>query len=79
MMNFAEDPGLIISDGIVFNGLVSHLLSESIDNLDFFKVQDDTAAGTTWDVLDLIGLQGDLDWEVFGDKGNHEVETGLSP
>ena len=73
MVDFAEDPGLIVSNGIVFDGLVGQLLFEAIDNFDFFKIEDDTGAGTAGDVFDLIGLEGDLDGEVFGDEWDHEV------
>jgi hypothetical protein len=79
VMDFAKDPGLVISDGIVFDGLVCKLLFESIDDFDFLEVEDDTGTGTAGNVFNLISLQGDLDGEVFGDEGNHEVETRLSP
>lgn len=79
MVDFAENPSLIVSDCIVFNGLVGQLLFESIDDFNFFKIEDDTWAGTTGDVFDLIGLEGDLDGEVLGDEGYHEVEAGFGP
>jgi hypothetical protein len=42
MMDFAKDPGLVISDGIVFDGLVCKLLFESINDFNFLEVEDDT-------------------------------------
>lgn len=42
MVDFAENPSLIVSDCIVFNGLVGQLLFESIDDFNFFKIEDDT-------------------------------------
>lgn len=79
MVNLAENPSLIICDCVVLDGLMSHLFSQSIDDLNFVEVQDNTAACTTWDVSDLIGLQSYLDREVSGDKGNHEVKSWFCP
>jgi hypothetical protein len=79
MMNFAEDPSLIISNSIIFDGLMGEFLSETIDNFDLFKVQDNTTAGTAWNVFDLIGLKGDLDGEVLGNERYHKMEPRFCP
>ena len=60
VLNFAEDPSLVISDCIVLYGIVSHFFPEPVDHLDPMELQDDSTASPTRDVNHLVSLQSDL-------------------
>jgi hypothetical protein len=78
-MNLAEDPSLIVSDSVIFDGLMCELLFESIDDFDLVKVQDNTRTGTTGNVSDLISLESNLDLMELSNEGYHEMKSRLSP
>lgn len=47
ILYFGEYPCLIIFHSVVFNGLMSKVLFQSIHNLDLLESNDDTTAGST--------------------------------
>jgi hypothetical protein len=79
MVNFAEYPCLVIGYRVVFYGLVSKLLLQTIDDFDFLKVEDNPAASTAWYIFNLIGLHSDLNLMELGNERDHKMKTRLCP
>lgn len=78
-MNLAENPSLIVSDGVVFNCLVCELLFESVNDFDLVKIQDNTRTGTAGNVSDLISLKSDLNLMELSNEWYHEMKSRLGP
>lgn len=76
-MNFVEDPDLVIINSVVFDGLLSKIFAKAIHDFDFLKVDTHTAGGTTWDIVNLIGLEGDLDSSKAVEDRHHGVPAWL--
>ena len=77
MMNFIENPGLVIIHSVVFDSLPCKVLPQSIHNYDGIEVDQDTASCTTWDVLYSVGLNGYLDLAESCDDRYHHLNSGL--
>ena len=77
VLYFAEDPGLVVGDRVVFDGVVGQFLPEPVDHLDPVEVEDDPAAGAAGDVDHLVGLQSDLHLVVLHAGGGTLVMKGI--
>ena len=61
LLNFVENPRLIIIDSVVLDCLMHHALFQSVDNLNVIKVYDDTASRPTGNIGHLVRLNCHLD------------------
>ena len=77
LLDFVEDPGLIVVNRVILYGLMHHALFESIYNLYVIEVDDYTAGRAAWDLCNLICLDSDLDVFEAGKEGELEMVPGL--
>ena len=75
VMDLVEDPGLVIVDGVVLDGLVGQVSLESIDHLYLIEVEHKASTGATGNVSDLVGLHCDLHLVQLGHQRHFHVES----
>jgi hypothetical protein len=78
MMNFVGDPKLLIVFCVIEDGLIDKLLSKFVHNFDSVKIDKSAVGSTTWNIIDGIGLNGDLHFDEFFNERQLEVETWFS-
>jgi len=77
MVNFVEDPRLVIIHRIVLDSLPSMLGRESVDNLNLVKFDHDTAFCSAGDVVYFVSLDCHLHFFVGGHEGGFDVPAWL--
>ena len=77
LLNFVEDPGLIIVNRVILDCLVHHALFQAIHNLYVIEVDDDTACRAAWDFCDLVCLDGNLHVFEAGEERELKMVSGL--
>jgi hypothetical protein len=63
VLYLAEDPGLVVGDGVVFDGVVGQFLLEAVDHLDGPELEDHAAAGAALGRIWTTGMS--VTWSVW--------------
>eukprot|EP00350_Pseudokeronopsis_sp_OXSARD2_P005258 CAMPEP_0170544962 /NCGR_PEP_ID=MMETSP0211-20121228/3527_1 /TAXON_ID=311385 /ORGANISM="Pseudokeronopsis sp., Strain OXSARD2" /LENGTH=229 /DNA_ID=CAMNT_0010848741 /DNA_START=239 /DNA_END=925 /DNA_ORIENTATION=- len=77
MVNFVEDPRLVIMDRVVLNRIMHQVLPQPVHYLDVVEVDDHTPTGPTRDVSHLVCLHRHLNILKGRQQGDFEVVAWL--
>lgn len=86
LLNLAENPCLVIGNGIVLDSLMSELFLQAIDHFYLLETKYNSTTSpalhnqTTYGYIrHFIGLECDLDGVIRGQEGYHEVQAWFCP
>lgn len=73
MVNFIEDPCLVVFKGVLLYRFPRSTLLKTVDNFNFVKIYENPGCSATWDVNDLVRLKSDLNLVYSSYYRNHPV------
>lgn len=78
MMNFVENPCLVVVDRVLLDRVLGIFFPEPVHNFNCIKHDIYTSRSTTGNIVNLINLYSDLNFLVRCDERHLDVPSGLS-